>query len=151
MPFWFKNIYFTLLSIVFLNLYGNSMQLNFKWPESHIQLTPCHSTYTITSGNYVLDYNSKVTGNYNDCTFLIESPPGTQMRLNATISILNENHNENCTNWLKFYDFHSNASLVPFGEYCELRNITNFLTFSNIVYVVINISPNDILQLNITI
>lgn len=63
MPFLCKNIYFTLLSIIFLNLYGNSIQLNLKWAKSNIQLTPCHSTYTLTSGNYMLNYNSKVTGN----------------------------------------------------------------------------------------
>lgn len=41
------------------------MQLNFKWPENYIKLTPCHSTYTISSGHYVIDYDSKVTGNYH--------------------------------------------------------------------------------------
>lgn len=51
----------------------------------------------------------------DDCTFLIESPPGKQMQLNATILILNKN-NEVCMNWLKFYDFHSNTTLIPFGE-----------------------------------
>lgn len=57
-------MYFVTISIILLNLYGNSEQLNFKWPESRIQLTPCHSTYTITSGNYALNYDSKVTGSY---------------------------------------------------------------------------------------
>lgn len=65
MPFLYRNICFALFSIVFLNFNGNTMQLNLKWPESHIQLTPCHSTYTIAPGDYVLDYNSKVTGNYS--------------------------------------------------------------------------------------
>jgi len=38
------------------------------------------------------------------------------MQLNATISILNKKSNEECMDWLKFYNFHSNATLVPFGE-----------------------------------
>lgn len=50
--------------IILFNLYSNSIQIDYKWPESHIQLTPCHSTYTITSGNYIMNYDSKVTGNY---------------------------------------------------------------------------------------
>lgn len=66
-----KNIYLIKMSIILLfNLYGESVQLNFKWPDSHIQLTPCHSTYTITSGNYVLSYDSKVTGNYHSEYFI---------------------------------------------------------------------------------
>lgn len=65
MMFLHKKRVFVKIVIIFFNLYSNSMQLNFKWPESHIQLTPCHSKYTITMGNYVLDYNSKVTGNYH--------------------------------------------------------------------------------------
>jgi len=59
----YENIYFFKFYIIFFNLYGDSTQLNFKWPESYIKLTPCHSTYTIGSGHYVLDYDSKVTGN----------------------------------------------------------------------------------------
>jgi len=65
MIFIYEKIYFIQISIIFFNFYSNSMQLNFKWPESHIQLTPCHSTYTISTGNYVLDYDSKVTGSYH--------------------------------------------------------------------------------------
>jgi len=65
MIFLHKKRYFVQICFVFFNLYSNSMQLNFKWPGSHIQLTPCHSTYTISSGNYVLDYDTKVTGNYH--------------------------------------------------------------------------------------
>lgn len=52
----------------------------------------------------------------DDCTFLIESPPGTRMYLNATISIVEKNSNEECMRWLKLYDFYSNATLIPFGE-----------------------------------
>lgn len=63
--FTYQKLYFVKISIIFFNLCNNSIQLNFKWPESHIQLTPCHSTYTITSGNYVLNYDSKVTGKYH--------------------------------------------------------------------------------------
>lgn len=65
MIFLHEKRYFVQIFFVFFNLYSDSMQLNFKWPESHIQLTPCHSTYTISSGNYVLDYDTKVTGNYH--------------------------------------------------------------------------------------
>lgn len=63
MIFWNEKISVKIYIILF-NLYSSSMQLDYKWPESHIQLTPCHSTYTITSGNYILDYDSKVTGIY---------------------------------------------------------------------------------------
>lgn len=38
------------------------------------------------------------------------------MYLNATISIVEKNSNEECMRWLKLYDFHSNATLIPFGE-----------------------------------
>lgn len=61
----YVNIYFVQIILIICNLCGSTMQLNFKWPESHIQLTPCHSTYTINSGSYLLDYDSKVTGNYH--------------------------------------------------------------------------------------
>jgi len=65
MIFLYENIYLVKFCIIFFNLYGDSIQLNFKWPESNIKLTPCHSSYTINSGHYVLDYDSKVTGNYH--------------------------------------------------------------------------------------
>lgn len=65
MIFYYKKINFVQIAFIFFNLHNTSTGLNFKWPENQIQLTPCHSTYTIYSGNYVLDYNSKVTGNYN--------------------------------------------------------------------------------------
>lgn len=65
MVFIFEKIQFLKISLVFINLYSRSTQLNFKWPGSYIQLTPCHSTYTITSGKYVLDYDPKVTGSYH--------------------------------------------------------------------------------------
>ncbi|XP_025208335.1 uncharacterized protein LOC112603801 [Melanaphis sacchari] len=150
MIFLYKKIHFVQIFFIFFNLYSNSTQLNFKWPESHIQLTPCHSTYTISSGNYVLDYDSKVTGNYhNDCTFLIEGSPGTQLQLNATITILNETNQDECMHWIKFYDFYSNTTLVPLGEYCKSTNLTNLQTFSNIMFMVINISPADLFQLSI--
>lgn len=71
MLFLSKAIYFVKIFIILFNLYGDSIQLNFKWPDSHIQLTPCHSTYTITSGNYELKYDSKVTGN-NNSKYLIK-------------------------------------------------------------------------------
>lgn len=58
-------MYFVGIAIVFFYLQGNSNQLNFKWPASHLQLTPCHSTYTLTLGSYMLDYDSKITGNYH--------------------------------------------------------------------------------------
>lgn len=61
----YENINFVQIILIICNLYSSTMQLNFKWPQSHIQLTPCHSTYTINSGNYLLDYDSKVTGNYH--------------------------------------------------------------------------------------
>lgn len=136
----YKNKCSVPMLLVFCSLYSRSVQLNFKWPESHIQLTPCHSTYTINSGNFVLDYNSKVTGDYNsiklitkkkkknivktvsliivldDCTFLVESPPETRMQLNATITISKKSVDEECLGWIKLYDFHSNATLVPFGK-----------------------------------
>lgn len=38
------------------------------------------------------------------------------MQLNATISILNKTINEECVGWIKLYDIHSNATLVPFGK-----------------------------------
>lgn len=38
------------------------------------------------------------------------------MQLNGTISMLKEKSTEECKDWLKFYDFHSNITLVPFGE-----------------------------------
>lgn len=38
------------------------------------------------------------------------------MQLNATISMLNRKNVEECVDWLKFYNFHSNTTLVPFGE-----------------------------------
>lgn len=61
----YENINYVQIILIICNLYGNTMQLNIKWPQSHIQLTPCHSTYTINSGSYLLDYDSKVTGNYH--------------------------------------------------------------------------------------
>jgi len=75
----------------------------------------------ITVSRIRLHYLLRTLHNYfnyfiEDCTFLIESLPGTQIQLNATISILNKKSNEECMDWLKFYDFHSNATLVPFGE-----------------------------------
>lgn len=38
------------------------------------------------------------------------------MKLNANISILNKKSSDECKDWLKFYDFHSNTTLLPFGE-----------------------------------
>lgn len=65
--------------------------------------------------NYIrLNKNTLI--HLDDCTFLIESPPGTQMQLNATILMLNDKSADECKGWLKFYDFHSNTTLVPFGE-----------------------------------
>lgn len=47
----------------------------------------------------------------DDCTFLIESPPGSQMEINGTIKFYDKS-----MGWLKLYDFYSNTTLVPFGE-----------------------------------
>lgn len=38
------------------------------------------------------------------------------MQLNATILMLNQKPKEECIDWLKFYNFHSNTTLKPFGE-----------------------------------
>lgn len=67
--------------------------------------------YSIFNSNMV-----KIIYFSDDCTFLIESPPGTKMQLNATISILKTQDNKECNDWLKFYDFYNNTTLVPLGE-----------------------------------
>lgn len=38
------------------------------------------------------------------------------MLLNATIIILNKTNEDECMDWIKFYDFYSNTTLIPLGE-----------------------------------
>ncbi|XP_050421883.1 uncharacterized protein LOC126834178 [Adelges cooleyi] len=143
-------VHLLVVCIIFCVVYDSTAELNYRRPKAHFQLTPCQSAFTINIGNYIFDYDAKITGHYDkECTFLIESPPKSQMRLRVSLSIGNLETIETCAWWLKLFDFHSNATLIPLAEYCESTNTTDLLTYSNIMYILLNIPPEGSFQLHI--